>query len=893
MGEHRFYKFSDITRIIFRYIIVWLVDVVSLLATAAIIPGVSLMPSGETSIWVVATASAFLLGIVNLLLRPLILLMALPLGFFVLFAAGFVTNAIVLRITASLMLGFQVTNWASAFLGGLFLAVINTIITSILTIDDDDSFYQGLVERLAMVEAKPEGSGDGQGLLMIEIDGLSYWHMQKAIQEGWMPTVKKMVDKGGYALSRVDCGLPSQTSACQAGIMFGDNHDIPAFRWYDKDLGRLIVSSHDTPMINDRIANGNGLMRGGSSINNMMDGDAEKSLLTLADLRAGTPEENKRRSRDIYLLMLNPYFFMRTMVLFFADVFVELWQGWKQRARNVQPRLNRLQNFYPFLRAATTVFMRDVAAYLVILDIIRGSPSIYVTWPGYDEVAHHSGPWTNDAFNTLQQYDRTIARLLDIIERKAPRPYEVIILSDHGQSFGATFKQRYGQDLKQFIESLLPQGTSISKTSGGDDGSISVMAMADEFQNIQDQDIAGKIGKPILKQTQKVFTQNVEKRVEPLPLDTASVTVCGSGNLAQVYFDLAPGKVPLSTLNAAYDGLVEAIVAHEGIGFVVGYADDGAPLAVSKDGSINLHTGVVQGENPLEPYGDPALRAWQIRRIADFPHAGDLIVNSALYPDGTVAAMEELIGSHGGLGGEQTDAFLLHPADLKAPSTKSAVDIFPILDSRRGLAVKIPEPAQAPIDDVTGVSLKRIMAEIREIQSWIPLAGRALILDRSVFSEVAADRRMGGPALLIGVIGAILFSLSDQGTIDLSDMLFRIAAWFISIAAVFYSARLLGGKESGSATFRVMGFAQSASILLLLSVVPVLGDISRLVTVIVTFFAAWIGVSEVHGLKSWRNILLPLVYAVIYFGSLAIFNNLLSGIDWTFESLLRSFGIAR
>ena len=79
----------------------------------------------------------------------------------------------------------------------------------------------------------------------------------------------------------------------------------------------------------------------------------------------------------------------------------KLWEGWRQRANDVQPRLNRLSHFYPFVRAATTVLMREVAAYLAILDIIRGSPSIYVTWPGYDEVAHHSGPWTQDAFRTL------------------------------------------------------------------------------------------------------------------------------------------------------------------------------------------------------------------------------------------------------------------------------------------------------------------------------------------------------------------------------------------------------------------------------------------------------------------------------------------------------------
>ncbi|GAG83126.1 unnamed protein product, partial [marine sediment metagenome] len=94
------------------------------------------------------------------------------------FAIGFVINAIVLRITASLLLGFEVSSWWTAFFGGFFLAIVNTIITAFLTIDDDDSFYEGLVERLAMRQAVKDSEDDKVGLVMLEIDGLSYWHIE-------------------------------------------------------------------------------------------------------------------------------------------------------------------------------------------------------------------------------------------------------------------------------------------------------------------------------------------------------------------------------------------------------------------------------------------------------------------------------------------------------------------------------------------------------------------------------------------------------------------------------------------------------------------------------------------------------------------------------------------
>jgi uncharacterized membrane protein YvlD (DUF360 family) len=342
---------KHLAHLVYRFIILWIVDVISLLATAWIIPGISINPVDSRPVIVVAVSAALLLGIVNLLVRPLILLLALPLGFFVMFAIGFLINAIVLQITASLLLGFEVSSWWTAFIGGFFLAVINTIITTFLTIDDDDSFYEGLVERLAMRRAVSDAEEDKLGLVMLEIDGLSYWHIQKAIEEGWMPTLKDMIDQENYKISRFDCGTPATTPACQAGILLGNNHDIPAFRWFDKDQDRLMVATSVAEEIEPHLSDGIGLVREGSSIGNMFSGDAKKSILTVSKLRTGSEEDKKNRADDIYLLMINPYFFMRTLVLFFADVIRELWQAWRQKVQDVQPRVNRLHNGYPFLRA--------------------------------------------------------------------------------------------------------------------------------------------------------------------------------------------------------------------------------------------------------------------------------------------------------------------------------------------------------------------------------------------------------------------------------------------------------------------------------------------------------------------------------------------------------------
>ena len=882
---------KTVARSLLHLVIVWFIDAISLLATAFILPGITIIATADASQFVVAAAAALVLGIVNLLIRPLILLLALPLGFIAVFIVGFLVNAVVLLITAGLLPGFGVDGLLSAILGGIVLSAINTIITTILLADDNDSFYQGVVERLAARSPYPMEDDPTPGLVMMEIDGLSYWHLQKALDEGLMPTLSEMIEKDGYVVSHIDCGLPSQTSACQAGIMFGDNYDIPAFRWYDKDQGRLMVSGHDAAEINARYANGNGLMRGGTSINNMMNGDAANSLLTLADILAGSSEEKRQRADAIYLLMVNPFFFMRTLVLFIGEVLVELWEGWKQRRADVQPRLNRLHGGYPLVRAATTVFMRDISAYLTVTEIIRGTPVLYVTWPGYDEVAHHSGPWTSDAFKVLSRYDQTIGMVRDYIARKAPRPYELILLSDHGQSFGATFLQRYDYDLKTFIESKLPEGTSVVQTSGGDEGSLSVGAMAAELENVQNQGKGGVVGGTMLKQT-RGFLEKQSATDADEPTSAANVTVCGSGNIAQVYFDLQPRKITISELNAAYPGMVDALIQHEGVGFVVGYEDDGEPAVFGKNGARNLHNGAIVGEDPLVAYGDADFRAKQVRRIADFPHAGDLIVNSTVYPDGTVAAMEELIGNHGGLGGEQTDAFLFHPPDLDVPQTSNSADVFAILNARRDRATLPVRPQPAPAQqEVDAWSLATLGQGFTRTRGWVGKMLRAMVLDRNAYREIVEDPYMTGPALLIGVLASLIAGLVVAGGLDLAQMGVRVGIWILDVVIIFLAARILGGKGSFTATLRGLGFAHAVFIYEIIGLIPVLSNFARVITLILSFMAIWIAAVEAHKLKGWRSLIFPIVAILVPIIGFVILAILAEGAAFTFDTFLLQAGV--
>ena len=419
-----------------------------------------------------------------------------------------------------------------------------------------------------------------------------------------------------------------------------------------------------------------------------------------------------------------------------------------------------MEHGYPFLRAAMCTLMRDISTNVAILDIIRGAPSIYMLYLGYDEVAHHSGPWTSDAYGDLKRLDKTLARLRRVLKDKATRAYDFIILSDHGQSFGPTFLQRYGLSIKEFIEQQLPKEVTVAQAIGGDTGASGLQGVAGELANMQGTGAGSNtMSRAVAKQGQKLAEQGMKAGDNLTEMKPASVTAYGSGNAAQVYFDLYPRKIKLSELEAAYPNMIDALVQHEGIGMVIGYDDNMMAVALGKGGQRNLCTGEVIGVDPVAPYanaeghgaGTLETRTWQLNRVMEFPNAGDLWLISTVYPDGTVAALEELIGNHGGLGGEQTDAFIFHPADMEVMETRNSTDVFHILNNHRGKPVA-EKPPVAKAEKVADWAPHNLVAGIKQWSMWIGLALRCMTLNREAYQQVVDNPYMTGPAVLIGVV---------------------------------------------------------------------------------------------------------------------------------------------
>jgi hypothetical protein len=299
----------------------------------------------------------------------------------------------------------------------------------------------------------------------------------------------------------------------------------------------------------------------------------------------------------------------------------------------------------------------------------------------------------------------------------------------------------------------------------------------------------------------------------------------------------------------------------------------------------------------MKMYGDPDLRAAQVGRVADFPHVGDIMVLSTVYPDGTVAAMEELIGSHGGMGGEQTDSFLLHPNDMKVPATTNSADLFGILNARRGTpAAQIAPKVKTVEPHVDAWTPSTLIKGLGQGKVWIGRALRTLVLDRSAYQDVARDAYMTGPALLLGAIGLALSAVVLNGaavgsTLNAPLIVGRLVAWpFIALFLVI-TARVLGGKASYTSTFRVTGFAYFGYWLSLLSFLPVVGPLFRTIGFLLAFLGVWLGVAQAHELRGWRTLVVPIVFVIVLVVVGVVLRALFLGAALTVESLFQDVGL--
>ncbi len=652
---------------VLRILSVWILTAGAIGLLAGLLEGVNVAGAGS------AFAAAAVIGLLNALVWPVLLRLALPLTVLTLGLGVVLVNGVIVLIASQLNIGFEVQSLGAAIWITIGVTLVNTAASSILAIDDEGFWYRHVVGRYGR-RAAPARDLDKPGLLFLEIDGLAHDVLLRAIRDGNAPTMSRWLREGTHALTRWETDWSSQTGACQAGLLHGDNHDMPAFRWWEKERGAAIVTNHprDAAEIERRHSDGRGLLfSDGASRANIVSGDAPHSLLTMSTVLRR--ERHARIGQDYFAYFADPYNIIRTILLVLREVASELWSASRQRRLDVQPRIERSFS-YALVRAWATVIQRDLQVSSVIGDMYAGRPVVYTTFLAYDEVAHHSGIERPDALSTLRALDRQIGRLAAAAP-SAAREYRLVVLSDHGQSQGATFLDRYGETLEALVRRQVDAGTlgiegassealgfvgaSLTEASAGSAVPARALRRMTEGRT---EDGELHLGEPRERRPGGRPAQDAEAAAQQPP----EVVVMASGCLGLVSFAREPGRMSLERIEALYPKLIPALREHPGIGFLLVRSERRGAVVLGRAGARWLDEDAVEGEDPLAGFGEHAAR--HVRRTDGFPHCPDIVLNSTYWEQSDeVAAFEELVGSHGGMGGGQSFPFLLHPAELELP----------------------------------------------------------------------------------------------------------------------------------------------------------------------------------------------------------------------------------
>src|SRR4051812_27791012 len=446
-----------------RLLLAWIVSAATLLVAAWIVPGAAVHHVGG------ALAAAAVIAVLNAVLPPIVAALRLPLMLLVGLLLILVLDGLMLLAADSITNGaLSVDSFWSALGVALAAAAVGVVLDVVLGTNDDDTYTFRVIQRIAR-RSGGRTVTDAPGIVFLEIDGLGLPVLQRAMRDGNAPTLARWVGDGTHRLVEWETDLSSQTGASQAGILLGSNEDIPAFRWVEKETAKLVACSGppDCAEIERRHASGRGLLAdGGASRGNLLSGEADHVILTVSRIDA-----EKRSNPGYRAFFANGFNVVRVLVLFSWEVLLEWSAAGKAKRRDVRPRGHR-GGLYPFMRAALCVVVRDLIVYGVLTDMMKGRPAVYATFSSYDEVAHHSGLERADTLEALRKLDQQFGRIARA-RRYAPRPYELVVLSDHGQTQGATFKQRNGYGLDELVARALSEG-AVAEIASGDENNAMV-----------------------------------------------------------------------------------------------------------------------------------------------------------------------------------------------------------------------------------------------------------------------------------------------------------------------------------------------------------------------------------------------------------------------------------
>ena len=299
--------------------------------------------------------------------------------------------------------------------------------------------------------SQSQDTGSQPGLVLIQIDGFSMTQLNRALTQGEMPFLKKLLRKERYRLYRYYSGLPSSTPSVQGELFYGVKMIVPSFSFRDHQSGK-VFRLYDQPAaleIERRLAQcGQGLLEGGSSYSNVYSGGAGETHFCAVNIGWSHVWRELNPFRFLMLMLTHLPFIVQTAI----QLAVELVLAVGGFIYGISRGENFIKEFkFIVTRLSLCVLLRNLETLGASIDCARGLPVIHLNFIGYDEQAHRRGPSSRFAHWALRGIDKAVARIYSAAIHSTRRRYDVWIYSDHGQEDQVSYAVDQGKTIQQAV----------------------------------------------------------------------------------------------------------------------------------------------------------------------------------------------------------------------------------------------------------------------------------------------------------------------------------------------------------------------------------------------------------------------------------------------------------
>ncbi len=496
-----------------------------------------------------------------------------------------------------------------------------------------------LIRILSLGHARKDRE-ERRGLILLQIDGLAYRQFLRALENGRLPFLQRLINSEDYHIHSFYSGLPSSTPGVQGELLYGRICAVPSFGFRDTDTGKM------TSMFDVKTAvkierelekDGEPLLEEGSAYAFVYTGGAERSAFCLSRIGPGPMSLFTKPLGVALTAMLYASRFLNVAVLVVVEIILSIVDFF----RGIAGR-NNLKKELKFIsaRVGICILLRELVTLSVLVDAARGQKIIAANFLGYDEQSHRRGPESKFAHWSLKGIDDCIKRIWDAAHRSTHRDYDIWIYSDHGQEKVIPYNRLKGEDFEDTVHRIADKVGVGKAYSIGTDTSVQrkramLLGLSDRMKKFFG--VAGNKG---------------------------DIDFTGVGPVYHIFFE-----EPLQ--RGQKEQMAKALVEKGGVPIVM-FPDKGMrAIAHTPRGRFRLPTDaarVVGFEHPFLPE-----IGYDLASLVNHPGAGELVVSGW---DAWGAPMSFPIenGAHAGPGYNETHGFALLPGDAPlAPNSNGYI----------------------------------------------------------------------------------------------------------------------------------------------------------------------------------------------------------------------------